>query len=116
MSFNTFRENKIPQKFPNLQYLGHDPSKPDIVACEQQRRRMPPSHIYAQAESLPCYSLPAKYDSLTCFINNMGLDARKPGFGGLRTTKGFGRLISASLFHLLESTISKLSTSKILIF
>ena len=49
----------------------------------------------------------------------MGLDVRKPVFGGLRTTTAqtsLRRLISAFVIRLLESLISKLATSEISIF
>ena len=49
----------------------------------------------------------------------MDLDARKPVFGGMRTTKAqtsLRRLISAFVIRFLESIISKLATSKISIF
>ena len=48
----------------------------------------------------------------------MGLDARKPVFEGLRTTKALISLahvrsmISAFVIHLLESIISKLATGE----
>ena len=46
-------------------------------------------------------------------------DARKPVFGGLRTTKAqtnLHSLISAFVIRLLESIIPKLATSQITIF
>ena len=49
----------------------------------------------------------------------MGLDVKKPVFGGLRTTKAQTRLhslISTFVIPLLESIISRLATSDISIF
>ena len=51
----------------------------------------------------------------------MGLNAGKPVFGGLGTTKAqtslrIRSLISAFVIRFLESTLSKLATSEILIF
>ena len=52
-------------------------------------------------------------------IDNMGLIARKPAFGGFANNKGADKparprsLISAFVIRLLESTISRLATSKI---
>ena len=51
----------------------------------------------------------------------MGLEARKPAFGGLRTTKAqtslcICSLISAFVVRLLESIISKLATREISLF
>ena len=51
--------------------------------------------------------------------NYMGLNVRKPVFGGLQTTKAktsLCRLISAFVIRLLESMISKLASSEISIF
>ena len=45
----------------------------------------------------------------------LGRDARKPVFGGLRTTHPRS-LISAFVLRFLERTISKLATNEILIF
>ena len=51
----------------------------------------------------------------------MGLDARKPVFGGLRTTGAYQpahmhSLISAFVIRFLKSIISKLASSKISVF
>ena len=51
----------------------------------------------------------------------MGLEARKPAFGGSRTTKAqtslcICSLISAFVVRLLESIISKLATREISLF
>ena len=51
----------------------------------------------------------------------MGLDARKPVFGGLRTTKAQNNLrihslISAFVIHFLNNFICKLATGEIPIF
>ena len=46
----------------------------------------------------------------------MSLDARKPGFGGLRTTKAQTSLISAFVIRLLENIISRLAAGEISIF
>ena len=54
--------------------------------------------------------------------DKMGLEARKPVFGGLRTTKGADQpahprsLIIAFVNRVLERTISKLAIGGILIF
>ena len=51
--------------------------------------------------------------------HNIGLNARKPVFGDLRTTKAqtsLRSLISAFVIHLIESIISKLASSEISIF
>ena len=52
---------------------------------------------------------------------HLGLDARKPVFGGLRTTKAqtslrIRSLFSAFVIHLIERIISKLATNEISIF
>ena len=44
---------------------------------------------------------------------HMGLDARKPVFGGLGTTQGQNSLHSAFVIRFLESTLCKLATGKI---
>ena len=52
-------------------------------------------------------------------MDYMGLDARKPVFVGLRTTKeqtSLRSLISAFVIHLLKSIISRLATSEISLF
>ena len=50
-------------------------------------------------------------------MEQLGLIARKPVFGCLRTTKAqTSRLISAFVIRVMESIISKLDTSEILIF
>ena len=53
-------------------------------------------------------------------VFDMGLDARKHVFGGLRTTKTqtsrMRSLISAFVIRFLESIISKLATSKFSLF
>ena len=46
----------------------------------------------------------------------MGLDARKPIFGGLQTTKASAQADQRLFIHVLESIISKLATSEIWIF
>ena len=46
----------------------------------------------------------------------MGLDARKPVFGGLRTTKVQTSLISTFVIGFLESIISRLAMSEISFF
>ena len=52
-------------------------------------------------------------------LHDMGPIARKPVFEGMRTIKAqisLRSLISAFVIRFLESTISKLTTSEILIF
>ena len=52
-------------------------------------------------------------------LQHMGLDARKPAFGDLRTTKtqtSLRSLFSAFVIRIVESIISKLATSEISIF
>ena len=52
-------------------------------------------------------------DKLSC-CQYMGLDVRKPVFGGLRTAKAqTSRLISAFVIRFLESIIYRLDTSQI---
>ena len=60
-----------------------------------------------------------KCENKHIYIINLGLDARKPVFGGLRTTDHHAHprsMISAFVIRVLESTISKLATSKISFF
>ena len=60
-----------------------------------------------------------KWDTLPgvrIIIHYMGLDARKPAFGGVQITKVQTSLISAFIIRILESIISKLATNEILIF
>ena len=55
--------------FSKEKNMGLNVRKPDVVACQQQRRR--PACAFTKSDQCLCYSLSSKYNNLACYTQKI---------------------------------------------